>query len=69
MRQLVYEVCCIRYQVLFYLWRFGTVLNFQKSVKILRPGLSENFAFTHTLPMMIQLFGKGTHFGSKMSVL
>ena len=29
MRQLAYHVCHTRYQVLFYLWRIGSVLKFQ----------------------------------------
>ena len=39
-----------------------------ESVKILWPGLSENFLLLFTLPMMIQLSGKGTNVGSKMLV-
>ena len=37
-----------------------------KSAKILWPGLSENFLLLSTLPMMIQISGKSTNFGSKM---
>ena len=33
MRQLVYQVCCTRYQVSFYLWRLGPVLKHCKVPK------------------------------------
>ena len=39
-----------------------------KRSKILRPGLSKNVLFISTLPMMIQLPGKSTNFGSKILV-
>ena len=43
--------------------------KFLKRARILRPGLSEKIFLSSALPKMIQLSGKSTNFGSKMSIL
>ena len=62
------QVCYTRYQVPFYLWRFGPVLNCSKMPQYYDPDCLEAFLLASTLPMIIQLSGKSTHFGSEMLV-
>ena len=62
------QVCYARYQVSFYLWLFGPVLNYKKVPKYYDQDCLKTFLFLSTLPVMIQLSGKSTNFRSKMLV-
>ena len=58
MRQLIYQVCHIRYHVSFYLWLIGSVLKHCKVPKYYGQDYLKIFFLLSTLPAMIQISEK-----------
>ena len=64
-RQLVYQIRYTRYQVSFYLWWIGSLLNYCKVPKYYDQGCLKVFFLLSSFPIMIQISGKSAHLPQK----